>query len=177
MRWPRFELGLGPWQGPVIPLHHQRATFLQSAEMDIRLPNRWRNRRAACQYIACALRVTRIRYRRQQCVLGLPGAEADVLADDGPIRLDHAGGGHTPRTLGATEPGELDVTGLGDAPLRDGPSSASDHTNRWFHIRGAKLRDSKWSRAAGDAARTRPNADPCERNPPRTRSGSFLPWQ
>ena len=25
VRWPGFEPGLGPWQGPVIPLHHQRS--------------------------------------------------------------------------------------------------------------------------------------------------------
>jgi hypothetical protein len=25
VRWPEFESGLGPWQGPVIPLHHQRS--------------------------------------------------------------------------------------------------------------------------------------------------------
>ena len=34
VRWPRFELGLGPWQGPVIPLHHQRPVAVQPTAMD-----------------------------------------------------------------------------------------------------------------------------------------------
>src|SRR5215208_7335162 len=38
-----------------------------------------------------SLFVARVRYRREQRVLGLPGVETGVLHDDGHLRLDHAG--------------------------------------------------------------------------------------